>query len=68
MHGHERGLARPVGAEQGEDTAPHHVDVYAAQHVHLSLNDFSRPRTWNAGPRTCSVVVGTVGTTPGVRG
>ena len=28
----DRGLARPVGAEQGEDAAPRHVEVDAAQH------------------------------------
>ncbi|OKI46781.1 hypothetical protein A6A27_36985 [Micromonospora sp. CB01531] len=32
---HDRGLARPVGAEQGEDAAPRHVEVHAAQHVQL---------------------------------
>ena len=32
---HDRGLARPVGAEQGEDAAPRHVEVDAAQHPQL---------------------------------
>ena len=32
---HDRGLAGAVGAEQGEDAAPRHVEVHAAQHVQL---------------------------------
>ncbi len=32
---HDRGLARPVRAEQGENAAPRHVEVHAAQHVQL---------------------------------
>jgi hypothetical protein len=32
---HDRGLARPVGAEQGENAAPRHVEVHAAQHLQL---------------------------------
>ena len=32
---HDRGLARPVRAEQGEDAAPRDVEVDAAQHVQL---------------------------------
>ena len=32
---HDRGLARAVGAEQGEDAAPRHVEVHAAQHAQL---------------------------------
>jgi hypothetical protein len=32
---HDRGLARPVGAEQGEDAAPRHVEVHASQHPQL---------------------------------
>jgi predicted ATPase/DNA-binding SARP family transcriptional activator len=32
---HDRGLARAVGAEQGEDAAPRHVEVHAAQRAHL---------------------------------
>ena len=30
---HDRGLARPVGAEQGENAASRHVEVNAAQHL-----------------------------------
>ncbi len=30
---HDGGLARPVRAEQGEDAAPRHVEVHAAQHL-----------------------------------
>jgi hypothetical protein len=30
---HHGGLARPVGAEQGEDAPPRHVEVHAAQHM-----------------------------------
>ena len=30
---HDRGLACAVGPEQGEDTAPRHIEVHAAQHV-----------------------------------
>jgi hypothetical protein len=30
-----RGLARPVGPEQGEDAAPRHLEVQAAQHPQL---------------------------------
>jgi hypothetical protein len=29
------GLARPVRAEQGEDAAPRHLEVHAAQHRQL---------------------------------
>ena len=32
---HDRGLAGPVRAEQGEDAAPRHVEVHAAQHLQL---------------------------------
>ena len=32
---HDRGLARPVRAEQGEDAAPRHVEVHAAQHMQV---------------------------------
>ncbi len=32
---HDRGLARPVRAEQGEDAAPRHLEVHAAQHAQL---------------------------------
>ena len=32
---HDRGLAGTVGAEQGEDAAPRHVEVHAAQHAQL---------------------------------
>ena len=31
----DRGLARPVRAEQGEDAAPRDVEVHAAQHLQL---------------------------------
>lgn len=34
---HGRGLARPVGTEQGEDVAPRHVEVHAAQHFELPV-------------------------------
>ena len=30
---HDRGFARPVRAEQGEDVAPRHVEVHATQHL-----------------------------------
>jgi hypothetical protein len=30
---HDRGLARPVRAQQGKNAAPLHVEVHAAQHV-----------------------------------
>ena len=46
---HGRGLARPVGAEQGEDAAPRDLEVHAAQHLER-LNDFSRPCTSIARP------------------
>ena len=32
---HDRGLARPVRAEQGEDAAPRHLEVDAAQDLQL---------------------------------
>ena len=32
---HDRGLARPVRAEQGEDATPLHVEVHATQHMQL---------------------------------
>ena len=32
---HDRGLARPVRAEQGENAAARHVEVHAAQHLQL---------------------------------
>ena len=32
---HDRGLPRPVRAEQGEDAAPRHVEVHAPQHMQL---------------------------------
>lgn len=32
---HDRGLARPVRTEQGEDAAPRHVEIHAAQRPHL---------------------------------
>ena len=34
---HDRGLACAVGAEQGEDAAPRHVEVHAAQHAQLRV-------------------------------
>ena len=40
---HDRGLAGAVGAEQGEDAAPRHVEVDAAQHA-------AGPGTTSPGP------------------
>ena len=34
---HDRGLARAVRAEQGEDAAPRHVEVHAAQNLQLPI-------------------------------
>ena len=40
---HDRGLAGPVGAEQGEDAAPRHVEVHAAQHLQLLVGLLQTP-------------------------
>ena len=40
---HDRGLARSVGAEQGEDAAPGDLEVHPAQHVQVSIGLLQPP-------------------------
>ena len=59
---HDRGLARPVRAEQGEDAAPRHVEVHAAQHLQVlvrllqALHVDRRIRGHCCAPRSASSI------------
>jgi hypothetical protein len=46
---HDRGLARPIGAEQGEDATGRHLEVRAAQHPQLLVRLLQTPHA-NRGP------------------
>ena len=54
---HDRGLACAVGAEQGEDAAPRHVEVHAAQHVQLLVRLLQALHAGSPGPAVA--VIGT---------
>ncbi len=40
---HDRGLARAVRAEQGENAAPRHLEIHAAQHTQLLVGLLQSP-------------------------
>ena len=54
---HDRGLACAVGAEQGEDAAPRHVEVHAAQHAQRRCTTSQDPARGSPGPVVRSPVV-----------